>query len=66
MFSEYTNQMLRMLLSDVFDTKVVDHECEGYWAIDMLPQAWDKFGLEVSVLVQSLLINDRLALLDSD
>ena len=41
--------MLKLLNTDKFYTKIVNDECELYWAEDMWPQAWCMHAFYVSV-----------------
>jgi hypothetical protein len=47
--------MLCMFFVDVFDTEVINNQCELYGSCVMLPKARYKFALLVSVFVEAFL-----------
>ena len=54
MLFENTNQMHRMLFSNVFHSKIIDDKCERDRTSLVSPQARDRFALRVSMFVQPL------------
>ena len=45
-------QVPRMLLSDIFNPKIVNYESELDWPPVMLPKAWDQFARAVAERIQ--------------
>ena len=48
---EYLNEVLRMLLAHVFDSKIVNYQCEADWSPCVFPETWCYLALCVSCLV---------------
>jgi hypothetical protein len=52
-FFECILEMLCMFFANVFDTEVINNQCELYRSCVMLPKARYQFALSVSVLVEA-------------
>jgi hypothetical protein len=53
-FFEHLFEMLGVFATDVFDSEVVDDQCELNGSGHVFPEAWDQFALIIAVLVQTL------------
>ncbi len=51
-FFECVLEMLCMFFANVFDTKIVDNQCELYGSCVVLPKSRYQFALPVSVFVE--------------
>ncbi len=50
-FFQYAGEVLNLFRANVFDAKVVNAECEGYWAKIVLP--WCDGALAITMLIQA-------------
>ena len=51
MLFNYPHQVLGMLFSNVFDSKIINHEAKLDGAPFVGPYTWGKFSLKLSLLV---------------